>query len=616
MRVCTLDVECFYDRKAKFSLSCMTTEEFVRDPRFELYGAAIKWGNEKSFWLDEPQLRSFCKTVDWSQVFMLNHHAHWDALVMSHHYGVVPKMIGCTLSQGRLMLGNHISVSLDSIRSIFGLPPKITPYGSMEGRHWHELPPHVKAQVAAGSCDEVDSILMIFNRFMAQGFPVEELETIDSTVKMHTDPVLIGDGQVFASVWRSEQVRRQQTFARLGLDPADLQSADRFAELLRQHGIEPEKKPGKPNADGSEKLIYAFAKTDPFMESLQLDEDEDVRALAEARLGAKSTLIGTRAETLGWMASRGPLCVYLNYCGAHTTRWSGGGDTNFQNWTNGSDINKGVLAPEGWLIVEPDSSQIECRLLNFVAGQWDKIEEFRKGKDPYIGNASAFYRRPINKIDHPMERQLGKIVELQAGFQSGGEAIRRTVRVKSGGKIILTPEEGVQARDAYRQTHRAVVALWEEAALNLKRMDSFLTFDWGPMLVKCDIDKGTRRIVLPNGCELIYDSLCWHADEETGERYWRIKTRKGWTKIYGGKLVENCIQALARVVISQAMIRLKHLGYRTVNTKHDSLWLLVPDDGRLEEHKAVILREMSRELPWLPGCPLAAEFKHIGRRYA
>ena len=78
--------------------------------------------------------------------------------------------------------------------------------------------------------------------------------------------------------------------------------------------------------------------------------------------------------------------------------------------------------------------------------------------------------------------------------------------------------------------------------------------------------------------------------------------------------MHNCIQALARVVVSQAMLRLKKLGYRCKNTKHDSLWLLIPKDGRIDEHKAAIIAEMSRTPEWLPGAPLSAEFKGIGER--
>jgi DNA polymerase len=147
-------------------------------------------------------------------------------------------------------------------------------------------------------------------------------------------------------------------------------------------------------------------------------------------------------------------------------------------------------------------------------------------------------------------------------------------------------------------------------------MINWLSFDWGPMKITCDQASGKRRLVLPNGINIIYDTL-ENFVEESGERYLRIKNRRGWTKMYSGRLVENAIQGLARVVVSQALIRLKRLGYRCIMTKHDSLWLLIPkDDGRLEEHKKTIIDEMSRTPDWLPGIPLAAEFKTIGERYA
>jgi DNA polymerase len=605
MRPVVLDFESFYSDD--YTLSKMTTESYIRDPRFEVHGAAIKWDAKTSaVWYDQRELAYILKEENWSDVFLIHHHSQFDGFILSQHYDVHPGMFGCTLSMARLLLGNHLSVSLDNVRKHFGIPAKVTPYNLFRGKHWNELDANTQRLVGEGAVDEVESIWKIFGLLMQAGFPHEELEVVDSTIRMFTDPELIGDSAVFARVWESENTRKQALLDRLGVTAKNLGSDEVFASLLLARGIEPET---KITEKGNKK--YAFAKTDPFMEELQNDEDDEVRALAEARLGTKSTLLQTRAATLGWMASRGPLCVYLRYCGAHTSRWSGGDDTNFQNWTNGSEINSAVVAPEGYLIGEPDASQIECRLLNFCAGQWDKVEEFRSGADPYVAVASAFYGFAVNKKDHPDERQLGKIVELQAGYMSGGNKIRSTVRIKSGGKIILTPVQGVQARDAYRSTHSAVKEYWNYAGYVLDLMGAGNNIDmrWGPFRVLCDAARGTKRIVLPNGIELKYDTLEYFSDPESGERYWRLKTRNGWTKIYSGKLVENIIQALARVVVSQAMIRLKKLGYRCKNTKHDSLWLLIPKDGRLAEHKEIILREMSRELPWLPRCPLAAEFK-------
>ncbi len=544
---------------------------------------------------------------DWSDSFLICHHHQFDGLILSHQYDIQPAKRGCTLSMARLMLGNHIGVSLDSVRQHFGIPLKKTPYNLFKGKHWHEMTPAVQEQVADGCCDEVESIWLIFQRLMSDNqapFPVEELETIDITMRMFCEPVLKANVDLLARIWERESTQKEARLKALDIDVAELQSADKFQALLEAEGVEIEYK------DGTNGPIPQFAKNDPFMQELLQDDDDRVRGLAEARIGAKSTLLQTRAETLGWMASRGPLCVYLKMYAAHTTRWGGGDKSNFQNFkkpdpddlltaTDPLDITAAILPPDGYYLVKPDSSQIQCRLLNFLAGQDDKIEDFRQGRDPYIGVASQFYGYPVNKKDHPVERQCGKVLELQAGFMSGGEKIRATLRTKA--KIFITPEEGLKARDAYRDTHPAVVGYWREGGRMLKVLANGGTAEWGPMTLR------DKRIWLPNGCPLIYDTLEWYRDPEKGEAYWRLRQRKGWVKTYSGKLVENVIQALERVVVGQAMIRVARLGYRVVSNNHDAPWVLIPKDGQEQQHLDACKTEMTRPLPWLPGLPLACE---------
>jgi hypothetical protein len=601
MRIVVLDFETYYD--ADYTLSKMTTESYIRDPRFEVHGAAIKWsGDHDAIWYDEPRLRQVLQTEDWSDVFLVHHHAHFDGLILSHHYGVRPRMFGCTLSMARLLLGNHLSVSLDSVRKEFNMPPKTTPYNLFRGKHWDELSRQEQALVAEGACDEVESIWRIFG-LLAKDFPAEEYLVVSETVRMFTEPVLRADVDLLARIWEAEDRGKRARLAALGVSAADLQSADRFAELLRQEGVEPETK------DGKKTDIYCFAKTDRFMEELLEHDDDRVRALAEARLGVKSTLAQTRAETIGFMARRGPLCVYLRMYGAHTTRWSGGDRSNFQNFKKPDpdfhgdarlSIRDAILPPDGYVLIKPDASQIECRILNFVAGQHDVVERFRDGQDPYVNVASRFYGYPVNKKDHPVERQVGKVLELQAGYGSGALKIATTLRVKAG--IILTPEEGLKARDAYRDTHPAVVDLWRAGGRMLARLAGGDPMDWGPVRIR------DGRMWLPNGCPLDYRTLEYHKPESE-DGYWRMKTRHGWTKLYGAKLVENLIQALARVIISQAFIRIARRGYRIVGMEHDSLWILIPEDGHEAQHLQVCLDEMKREPPWLPGIPLDATWE-------
>ena len=596
----------------------MSTEEYVRHPWFQLHGAAIKeHPNQRAFWLAEPELRNWLQQQDWQNIFLISHHAQWDHFALSWHYNVMPKMSGCTLSMARLLLGNHLSVSLDAVRRHYGMPLKSTPYNLFRGKHWHEMTAQVQQQVAAGAVDEVESVWEIFG-LLYKDFPKEELEVIDTTVKMFTQPCLRGDIEMFAKVWEEEERKKQQRITDLQIDPRELSSNERFADLLRACGVEPETKDGKNGP------IYAFAKTDDFMRDLQEHDDDRVRALAEARLGVKSTLMQTRAATLGWMARRGPMPVYLRYAGAHTTRWSGGDGANWQNFRRDDPDNprhtlslrKAIIAPEGHLLAPIDLSQIECRILNYLAGQEDVVEKFRTGEDPYIGIASMAYGFPVTKANKT-ERGTGKQLELSCGYMAGAETIQNTAKLGIyGPPVYIDLATALRWRDLYRSTHPFVTDYWKIAGRMIARIGGGEPLDWGPMLIK------DKKIYGPGGTMLIYDTLEYYRpepDEEVKEferdGYWRYRTRNGWTKLYSGKLVENVIQWLARIVMSQAMVRIVRLGYHVANTTHDELLVVIPKDGREEHHLAVCMSEMKRTPDWLPGIPLDAEGS-LGERYS
>lgn len=610
MRVVVADWESYYDSKT-YTLSRMTTESYVRDPRFEAHGCAIKWQHDiPARWYDQDEIRHIMAEEDWSDVFMIHHHAQFDSLIESHHYDCHPKMIGCTLAMARLLIGNHLSVSLEAVRKHFGMPGKLTPYNLFDGRHWNELTPDVQQQIADGACDEVESIFKIFG-LLLKDFPPEEMEVVDTTIKMFSEPVLRADTRLLADVWEREANDKQRRLAALDVSEAELQSSDRFADLLRQEGVEPETK------DGKNRQIYAFAKTDQFMRDLLEDDNERVQTLVEARLGVKSTLMQTRAETLGFMASRGAMPVYLRYCGAHTTRWSGGDGANWQNFkrtdpdnpNETSPLRRAIMAPEGYLLASIDLSQIEVRCLGYCAGQWDEIEKFRNGEDPYVGIASKFYGRVITKAD-TNERGTGKQAILSCGYQCGPSKFQATARLGIyGPPVHLTLEESERFVHLYREEHGAVTDYWKEAGRMISRLAGGPPLDWGPFHIR------DGKLYLPNGAFIDYRTLEFFRDPETGDAYWRIKSRRGWSKLYSGRLVENVIQALARGIMSQAMIRIVRKGYRVVNTTHDELLILIPRDGQETQHAQYCLDEMKREPTWLPGIPLDAE-AHLGERYS
>jgi DNA polymerase bacteriophage-type len=625
MKLLVLDIESYFDRR-DYSLSKMTTESYVRDSRFEAHGCAIKTAADKpAFWVPQEHLKAAFASINWKETFCVAHHANFDGLILSHHYKALPKIWGCTLSMARLLLGNHLSVSLEAVRKHFGLPSKTTPYNLFEGKRWNELSPATKQMVGAGAVDEVESIWRIFH-LLLKDFPKEELGVVDSVIRMFTEPALRADTQMLSDLWKSEEARKADGLAELGLDESDLQSADKFADLLREEGVEPEEKEGKNGP------IYAFAKTDQFMRDLLEHDSERVRLLAETRLGVKSTILQTRAETLGWMASRGPLPVYLRYAGAGTLRVSGGDGANFLNMKRGSPIRKALIAPEGYVLAPIDASQIEFRCGHYLAGGLDAIalQRIRSGQDPYVITASKFYKREIYKPakDDPrraeMEaaRGLGKQGELMLIYGAAAKQFKATA--KNG---LYGPPADISIEDAdafvrlWREdnahiTHR-VTGYWQTCEEMLKVLAGGATWQVGPLL--CTMHK----IYLPNGAMMNYDSLEWHRPDDTEEcrdferqGYWRMKTRQGWKKMWGSKLTQNICEAVSRVIVSQAMLRIKHqYGFRTLNWPYDELLLLLPRDGHEDKNLELCMAEMRREPTWLPGLPLDCEGQ-VSERYS
>ncbi len=166
MNIITLDFETFFDDD--YTLKKMSTEAYIRDPRVEVHGYAIHmtWLPGLPIWESAMCLHNAHWQSEIPNSALLCHHTAFDGLILAHHYGIVPKVYLDTLSMARLMLGNHVSVSLDSVREHFGMPFKRTPYHLFKGKHWSEMDEPLRQEIAAGACDEVESIWTIFNKFI------------------------------------------------------------------------------------------------------------------------------------------------------------------------------------------------------------------------------------------------------------------------------------------------------------------------------------------------------------------------------------------------------------------------------------------------------------------
>jgi DNA polymerase len=283
MDIWTLDFESFFAPAEGYTLKKMTTEEYVRDRRFEALSLSVidPEGNRRSYMQEE--IRPFLASVDWSKCAILCHHTHFDGLILSWHYGVRPAIWLDTLSMSRALFGLNEQHTLEALAQRFGLPPKTVPYHAFENKHWDELPPEVRYDLMRGSEHDCYLTWRAF-QIMFPLFPIEELFIIDVTVRMFVDNMLMGDAQGFYNIEKHEATKKQTLLDELGVDAATLRSTPKLAALLEAEGVEVLYK------QGAKGPIPCLAKTDAFMKSLLNYESERVQMIAEARLGVQSSI--------------------------------------------------------------------------------------------------------------------------------------------------------------------------------------------------------------------------------------------------------------------------------------------------------------------------------------
>ena len=528
---------------------------------------------------------------------VLAHNTLFDGAILSWRFGITPRGWLDTLCMGRALHGVEVGGSLKALAERYGIGEKGTEVLNAIGKRRLDFGEAELARYGDYCINDVELTYKLFNK-MVRKFPKQELKIIDLTLRMFIEPILELDKQLLEDHLRTVQMMKEDLLTASGVDKAELMSNEKFATLLRSFGVEP---PMKISATTG-KMAYAFAKNDEDFKALAEYPDPRVQTIVAARLGTKSTLEETRTLRFMDIATRGALPVPIRYYAAHTGRFGGDDKINLQNLpsrgANANQLKKAIVAPKGYVIIDADSAQIEARVLAWLAEQDDVTEAFALGKDVYKKMASAIYAIKEEDVTKD-QRFVGKTTILGAGYGMG--AVKFQAQLKTFG-VDVDLEEARRIIDIYRRTNNKIALLWRQAQnalVNLSRGDNAPLGRAGVL----ELVPEERAIKLPSGLLMRYDDLRFDQTDKGVEFHY--KTRKGRTRIYGGKVIENVCQAIARCIIAEQMLKIGR-KYKVVLTVHDAVAVCVRECD-VEEAQAYV-EECMRWVPeWAKGLPVNCE---------
>ena len=618
MQLVTLDFETYYD--VGFSLSGLTTEEYIRDARFQVIGVAIKIDEAETYWVtgSHEVIQEALNKIDWKNSALLCHNTQFDGAILAFRFGVVPHLYLDTLSMARATNGVEVGGSLAFLVEYYDLGVKGTEVVQAKGKRLEDFS-ETELSAYAGYCiNDVELTYKLFG-VLAPKFPQSEIDLIDLTLRMYTEPLLEVDDALLQDRLIEVQLEKSELLQGLMVKleceteecvRAKLASNKQFAEILQELGVIVPTKISP--ATGKE--TYALAKGDQGFIDLCEHEDPFIQQLCTVRLGTKSTIEESRIERFIGIGSRnkGKLPIPLKYYGAHTGRWAGSDKVNFQNLPardkKKKALKNAIIPPDGHKVINADSSQIEARVLVWLAGQNDVVQWYKEERDVYCEFASTVYERPITKANKT-ERAVGKTCILGLGYGTGWAKLQQTLKMAAG--VELDERECKRLVSVYRNINSKVIDLWRECEEALRDIASWPEGKQPYPIGQHNALYATPQgIKLPNGLYIKYPGLTWDTSEAKSKFIY--KSRRGFISIWGGSVVENVVQALARIIIGEQMLKINE-KYRPVLTVHDAVVNVIPE-AEIDSAMEYIIGTMSTPPDWATELPVACE-AHFGDSY-
>ena len=610
--IVTIDFETFYD--TGYGLKKYTTEHYIRDAQFQVIGFAIKVDDCSTKWYSgtHEELKQTLDKYKIHECGLVAHNMQFDGTILAWIFDIVPEVYIDTLSMARAIHGLSVGGSLAHLAAMYQLGEKGKEVLDAKGKRLEDFLPHELHRYGEYCKNDVELTAKLFTK-LQPSFPADEFRLIDLTLRMFIQPLLkVDDGLL---VTRLDEVKTEKKtllgtlMNKLKCDTEEevrkkLASNNQFADLLEELGVETPLKESPVTG----KQTYALAKNDLGFIALCEHEDSFIQELCAVRLGTKSTMEESRIERFIDIGARnkGLLPIPLKYYGAHTGRWAGSDKVNFQNLPS-RDIKKkalknAILPPDDHVILNVDSSQIEARILVWLAGQEDVVEQFRKGEDVYSNFASKVYNKKIDKRNKT-ERFVGKTCILGLGYGTGWRKLQHTLETQPP-SAKLSDIECQNLVKVYRQLNHEVIDLWGECDRALEDIASWQDGKEPYYLGKHKVLKVTKEgIQLPNSLYLRYPEL--EKDVSGARSEFVYKSRRGKVTIWGGSVVENVVQALARIVIGEQMLAIS-AQYRAILTVHDAIVCVAPKN-KSQEALDFMMEKMSVPPTWGKDLPITCE---------
>lgn len=597
-----IDYETVWDTKAKYGLKDLSVVEYIRDPRFKVFGIGLALNDESPRWVSGFSQTEVMFTGNWKDVIVVGHNIKFDGFILREKYGINPKAWIDTKGLSRAVLGKIVkNHSLATLAEHFGLEAK----GTMKTDGLTSLTTEQEEELAEYCRHDVFLCREIYKRLAPQ-FPEGQYASMNQTIDMFVSPKLVLNVPLLEKTAKEEALRRETIFKEIGIEKSEFASNKKFPALLLKYGYEVPTKPSPKKKDekGEPLQIPALALGDIGFIELMENGNEELKKLCEARVAAKSTLLETRSIKLASIGRTGRWPFDVEFSGANQThRFSGGSGAggNPQNFTRDSALREAVETPKGYSLVVGDFSNIEMRLVAYLSKDPGLISGIEKGIDLYCDFASTFFGRKITKEDDSA-RRFGKCAILGLGYNMGPNKFARTVKIQTGQTV--SEEDAWKAVSLYRNKYTRVPTLWDRLEKDILRLTStYNSYRYGNEL---GISFHKEAVELPSGLRMRYPNL----RQQIGKRNkpeWIYdvydKGVLGTRTLYGGKVLENICQALAGELCKTAMLK---MGKYVVGAVHDEVILVVPEE-EAENAADKLYQVMITPPAWLPDIKLEAE---------